>query len=76
LIQVDPNVFHHKEVVLSGSVAQDHEDFLDAVWSIAHQTIDLAPLLSASFPLLELERAFVAAARPDTYRVFLTPNGG
>jgi threonine dehydrogenase-like Zn-dependent dehydrogenase len=74
-IQVDPNIFHHKEVMLSGSLAQDHEDFLDAVWSIAHHTIDLQPLLSATFPLHELEQAFAAATRPDTYRVFVTPNG-
>jgi hypothetical protein len=60
--------------MLSGSVAQDHEDFLDAVWSIAHRTIDLAPVLSAAFPLCDLEAAFAAAARPDTYRVFVTPN--
>ena len=73
-IQVDPNVFHHKEVVLGGSLAQDHEDFLDAVWSIAHGAVDLKPLLSAAFPLEQLERAFAAAARPDTYRVFITPN--
>jgi len=73
-IQVDPNVFHHKEVMLSGSLAQDHEDFLDAVWSIAHHTIDLKPLLSAAFPLEELVKAFAAATRPDTYRVFVTPN--
>jgi L-iditol 2-dehydrogenase len=72
-IQVDPNVFHHKEVTLSGSVAQDHEDFLDAVWSIAHRTIDLRPLISAVFPLEQLELAFEAAARPDTYRVFIAP---
>ena len=39
------------------------------------QTIDLKPVLSGSFPLRQLERAFAAAARPDTYRVFLTPNG-
>jgi threonine dehydrogenase-like Zn-dependent dehydrogenase len=75
LIQVDPNVLHHKEVLLSGSLAQDHEDFLDAVWSIAHHTIDLEPLLSCSFPLERLEHAFAAAARPDTYRVFVTPGG-
>ena len=74
-IQVDPNVFHHKEVTLSGSLAQDHEDFLDAVWSIARQTIDFQPLVSASFPLVRLEEAFAAAARPDSYRVFVTPNG-
>lgn len=74
MIQVDPNLFHHKEVMLSGSLAQDHEDFLDAVWSIAHHTIDLKPLLSAAFPLENLVEAFAAAARPDTYRIFVTPN--
>jgi threonine dehydrogenase-like Zn-dependent dehydrogenase len=74
-IQVDPNIFHYKEVILSGSLAQDHEDFLDAVWSIAHGTIDLKPVISAVFPLAELEAAFAAAARPDTYRVFVTPDG-
>ena len=41
----------------------------------AHQTIDLKPLLSCSFPLGQLEEAFAAAARPDTYRVFVTPDG-
>lgn len=72
-IQVDPNAFHHKEVLLSGSIAQDHEDFLDAVWSIANRTIDLEPLISEVFQLQELEQAFAAAARHDTYRVFVTP---
>jgi L-iditol 2-dehydrogenase len=72
-ITVDPNVFHHNEVTLSGSMAQDHEDFLDAVWSIAHHTIDLAPLLGGVFPLDKIELAFDAAARPDTYRVFIAP---
>lgn len=75
LVQVDPNVFHHKEVMLSGSLAQDHEDFLDAVWSIAHASIDVKPVLSGAFPLLQLDQAFAAAARPDTYRVFVAPNG-
>jgi threonine dehydrogenase-like Zn-dependent dehydrogenase len=74
-IQVDPNVFHHKEVILSGSLAQDHEDFLDSVWSIAHGTIDLKPVLSGAFALEDLDQAFAAASRPDTYRVFVTPNG-
>jgi hypothetical protein len=61
--------------VLSGSLAQDHEDFLDAVWSIAHHTVDLQPLLSRVFMLTDLAGAFAAAGRPDTYRVFVAPNG-
>jgi L-iditol 2-dehydrogenase len=74
-IQVDPNLLHAREVVLSGSLAQDHEDFLDAVWSIGERTIDVTPVISAAFPLLELPAAFDAAARPDTYRVFVTLDG-
>jgi threonine dehydrogenase-like Zn-dependent dehydrogenase len=74
-IQVDPNLLHYKEVILSGSLAQDHEDFLDAVWSIAHGTVDLQPVLSGAFALEQLDQAFAAASRPDTYRVFVTPNG-
>jgi L-iditol 2-dehydrogenase len=72
-IQVDPNVFHNKEVVLSGSMAQDREDFLDAVCSISQRSIELGPLLSGVFPLDQLELAFEAAARQDTYRVFIAP---
>jgi len=74
-ISVDPNVFHGREVALSGSLAHDHEDFLDAVWSIGQGAIGLQPLLSAVFPLAELDAAFEVAARPDTYRVFVAPNG-
>lgn len=74
LIQVDPNILHYKEVILSGSLAQDHEDFLDAVWSIAQGTVDLKPVISAMFPLKQLEAAFAAATRPETYRVFVTPD--
>lgn len=70
-IQVDPNILHHKEVILTGSVAQDREDFMDAVWSIAHRTVDLTPLVSAVYALEDLDRAFEAASRTDTYRVLV-----
>jgi threonine dehydrogenase-like Zn-dependent dehydrogenase len=72
---VDPNLLHHREVLVSGSIAQDRDDFLESVWMIGGGGIDLAPLLSAAYPLDELAAAFDAAARPDTYRVFVTPNG-
>jgi L-iditol 2-dehydrogenase len=72
-IEVDPNLLHYREILLTGSIAQDREDFLDAVWSIAHGTVDLKPLLSAAYPLDQLADAFAAAARPDTYRVIVTP---
>ena len=39
----------------------------------AERTITLQPLLSSVHSLDEIECAFAAAARPDTYRVFIAP---
>ena len=73
-ITVDPNIFHHREVTLSGSVAQEPEDFLVAADLIGRREIDLRPLISATFPLSDLASAFEAAMRSDTYRVLVQPD--
>lgn len=73
-ITVDPNVFHDREVVLSGSIAQDPDDFLAAADIIGRRELDLRPLISAVFPLSKLAEAFAAASRKDTYRVLVKPD--
>ena len=73
-ITVDPNSFHHKEVRLSGSIAQEPDDFLNAADIIGRREIDLRPLISMVFPLSKLEEAFAAASRKDTYRVLVQPD--
>jgi L-iditol 2-dehydrogenase len=73
-ITVDPNSFHHREVRLSGSIAQDPDDFLAASDIIGRREIDLRPLISMTFPLSKLADAFAAAARKDTYRVLVQPD--
>ena len=35
-----------------------------------------SPLVSAAYPLEQLEQAFAVAARPDTYRVLIALDGG
>jgi len=72
-ISVDPNLFHSKEVVLTGTMSQDRDDMRQAVEMISTRAIDMAPLISARYPLLELEAALQAALRPDTYRVIVIP---
>jgi L-iditol 2-dehydrogenase len=42
-ISVDPNLFHSNEIVLSGTVSQDKEDFLIATRLIANKIIDVKP---------------------------------
>jgi L-iditol 2-dehydrogenase len=73
-ITLPPNTFHHREVTLSGSVAQEREDFLAAAEIIGRREIDLRPLISRIFPLSQLADAFEVALRKDAYRVLVVPD--
>lgn len=73
-ITLDPNTFHHREVTVSGSMAQESDDFLAAAELIGKREIDLRPLISATFPLSRLEDAFAAALQKDTYRIMVQPD--
>jgi len=72
-ITVDPNLFHSKEIVLTGTMSQDMQDMRKAVDMISQQAIDLRPLISRTYPLVELEAALEAAIQPNTYRVIVLP---
>jgi threonine dehydrogenase-like Zn-dependent dehydrogenase len=71
-ISVDPNLFHSKEIVLTGTVSQDKKDMLQAVRMISQGAVDLKPFISLVLPFDRLEEGLRAALRPDTYRVIVT----
>lgn len=71
-ISIDPNPFHSKEIVLTGTMSQDKEDVLQTVRMISRGLIDLKPFISLVLPLEKLEEGLQAALRPDTYRVIVT----
>ena len=71
-ISIDPNPFHSKEIVLTGTVSQDREDVLQTVRLISSRLIDLTPFISLVLPFEKLEEGLQAALRPDTYRVIVT----
>ncbi|RLC62687.1 MAG: hypothetical protein DRI80_05760 [Chloroflexota bacterium] len=71
-ISIDPNLFHSKEIVLTGTMSQDKEDVLQAVRMISEGLIDLKPFISLVLPFERLEEGLQAALRPDTYRVIVT----
>lgn len=73
-ISVDPNSFHHREVTLSGSIAQEPDDFLAAADIIGRRDVDLRPLISTVFPLSRLAEAFAVAGKKDRYRVLVQPD--
>jgi len=71
-ISIDPNLFHSKEIVLTGTMSQDKEDVLQAVRMISRGLIDLKPFISLVLPFERLEEGLQAALRLDTYRVIMT----
>jgi L-iditol 2-dehydrogenase len=71
-IPIDPNPFHSKEMVLTGTMSADKDDMRKAVGLIAHDLIDLEPFISRVFPFARLDEALQAALKPDTYRVVVT----
>ncbi|RLC93708.1 MAG: alcohol dehydrogenase [Chloroflexi bacterium] len=71
-ISIDPNLFHSKEITLTGTMSQNKEDVLQTVRMISQGLIDLKPFISLVLPFAKLEEGLQAALRPDTYRVVVT----
>ncbi len=70
-ISVDPNIFHNKEVTLTGTVSQSRQDIQEAIRMISLGLVDLKPFISKTFPFDKLEDAIKSALQPDTYRVLV-----
>jgi L-iditol 2-dehydrogenase len=68
-IAVDPNIFHDNEIVLTGTIGQSREDFQQAAEMISRRAVDLRPVISATFPLEQIQAAFEASVAMNTYRV-------
>lgn len=71
-ISINPNLFHRREIVLTGTMSQNKEEVLQAVQMIVRGDVDLRPFVSLKLPLERLEEALQAASRMDTYRVVVT----
>jgi threonine dehydrogenase-like Zn-dependent dehydrogenase len=71
-ITIDPNLFHEKEIVLTGTMSQSSEDFLQAAEMISQRAIDMQPIISATYPLDQIYDAFEASIDMANYRVVVT----
>ncbi|MDP7643145.1 MAG: zinc-binding dehydrogenase [Anaerolineales bacterium] len=71
-ITIDPNIFHDKEIVLTGTMSQSREDYVQAAEMIARHAIDLQPLISETYPMAQIKEAFEASTRLENYRIVVT----
>ncbi|MFW6070654.1 MAG: alcohol dehydrogenase, partial [bacterium] len=72
-IRFDSNRVHYKELVVTGTTACSTYDCLRAADIVNSGRVDLAPLVTARFPLREAPAAFAAAADGANLRVSLEP---
>lgn len=72
-IQLDANVVHYRELVITGTTACSTYDCLRAADIVNSGRLDLAPLITSRFPLREAVAAFAAAADGANLRVSLEP---
>jgi L-iditol 2-dehydrogenase len=72
-LSVDHNELHKNEIDVLGVESKSVQDFAIAVRLLSQRLIDVRPLIDRCVPLMDLEKAFELAIRPDTYRIVVTP---
>lgn len=72
-IQLNANTVHYKELVVTGTTACSTYDCLRAADIVNSGRLDLAPLVTARFPLKDAVAAYAAAADGRNMRVSLEP---
>jgi L-iditol 2-dehydrogenase len=73
VIRLNANTVHYKELIVTGTTACSTFDCLRAAEIVNSGKVDLAPLVTARFPLAEANAAFAAAADGHSLRVTLVP---
>lgn len=72
-IQIDPNLIHYKQINVTGSVGALMIDFEKALALMNNGAVDVAPMISETYPLDEIMEAHRASERSDTYKVIVKP---
>ncbi|MBL8134022.1 MAG: alcohol dehydrogenase catalytic domain-containing protein [Anaerolineae bacterium] len=72
-INVDSNVIHYKELIVTGTTACSTNDCRQAAAIVNSGRIDLSPLVSARYPLRDAVQAFAMAEDRKSLKVVLQP---
>lgn len=75
-LTLDPNVFHHHEVTITGTVSQTLEDFHDAAQMLSSRRLVIRPFLTSFYGLDDLQPALEEAVSKGAYRVVIDAQRG
>lgn len=73
IINCNSNHVHYKELIISGTTGSSTENCRQAASLLNNNLIDLAPLVSARFPLADAKEAFAAAEQRHSLKVVIEP---
>jgi L-iditol 2-dehydrogenase len=73
IIDIDANIVHYKELVVTGSTGCSTSDCRRAAELVASGEVDLRPLISAQFALRNIAAALTEAQGSNTMKVILLP---
>lgn len=70
-IELDVNVVHSSEMIITGAVNSNTKEFLAASRLLSNKTIDASRFISEVVPFEKIDYAFERAIDPKTYRVLV-----
>lgn len=73
IIELDPNLVHYKEVVITGSFSQPVSIFERALKLISSRRVNVKPLISHELPLDAIEHGFEIMERREGLKVLIKP---
>lgn len=74
MVEWQPNILLLKEIELTGMNMYTHRNFVDALEAIRAGLIRVEPLITASYPLVQIEEAFHRVVHdPNRFKVMLAP---
>jgi L-iditol 2-dehydrogenase len=73
LVELDTNLIHYKELVVTGTTANTNEDCRRAVELISGGEVDTAALIGARIPLADVAQAFDTAREGRVMKVVVEP---
>ncbi len=72
--EIDPNVIHYNELIVTGASALKRSDYATAVQMVAKKEFGADQLISHEFSLQEIDKAFeIAEAGTSSIKVVITP---
>ncbi len=71
-VEVSPQLLHRSEMLLTGSISPDAQDFFKANRLLSAGIIDAKALIAAEVPFEKAQEAFEKAVMPGMFRVIVT----